>query len=59
MGIDTVVGIGQDRNNDVRGKSSGQVEVEIGTSTSNAPDCGGITRQERRDTVSSIKHPGE
>lgn len=39
MRVDTVVSIGQDRNDGVGGKGGGYVDLEIGTSASNAPDC--------------------
>lgn len=66
MGIDTVVGIGEDRHDYVGGKGSGYAELKIGTSASDTPDCverADRARKKRRNTVwkevPSIKHPGE
>lgn len=65
MRVDTVVSIGQDRNDGVGGKGGGYVDLEIGTSASNAPDCTRLdsARTEGRDTmwkkVPSIKPAGE
>lgn len=66
MGIDTVVGVGEDRDDYVGGKGSSYAELKIGASARDTPDCDERADRVRKKEwntvwkeVPSIEHPGK